>query len=65
MASDDVAVGQRDAGQQQQQQHGQPQELPNHLPGLGQTRCYWAIMDSMMNFRYLDPVLQSHMQEVS
>ena len=62
MASDDVAVGgQRDAGQQQQ-----PQELPNSpLPGLGQTRCYWAIMDSMMNFRYLDPVLQSHMQEVS
>ena len=35
------------------------------MPGLGKTRCYWAIMDSSMNFRYLDPVLQAHMHEVS
>lgn len=35
------------------------------IPGLGKTRCYWAVMDSNMTFRYLDPVLQSHMQEVS
>ena len=35
------------------------------FPGLGHVRCYWAIMDAMMNFRYLDPILQEHMQEVS
>ena len=33
-------------------------------PTLGETRCYWALMDSAMAFRYLDPVLQEQMQEV-
>lgn len=34
------------------------------IPPLGQTRCYWTVMDCKMNFKYLDPVLQEHMGEV-
>lgn len=34
-------------------------------PALGDVRCYWAIMDASMNFRFLDPVLESHLREVS
>lgn len=35
------------------------------LPALGETRCYWALMDAAMNFRYIDPVLRTHMNEVN
>lgn len=44
---------------------GESASATTGFPGLGQVRCYWTIMDAMMNFRYLDPVLQDHMQEVS
>lgn len=58
--------------QQQQQQPAGEQQLPpdtsassSSFPPLGAVRCYWAIMDASMNFRYLDPILQFHLQEVS
>ncbi|KAG6837374.1 hypothetical protein H0H93_010532 [Arthromyces matolae] len=35
------------------------------LPKVGQTRCYWALLDSELHFVYLDPVLQSHLEEQS
>ncbi|KAF8071733.1 hypothetical protein FPV67DRAFT_1667202 [Lyophyllum atratum] len=40
---------------------------PDHpsvnLPKVGQTRCYWALLSSELQFIYLDPVLQSHLEE--
>ncbi|KAG6895337.1 hypothetical protein C0992_001759 [Termitomyces sp. T32_za158] len=33
------------------------------LPKLGQTRCYWALLDSDLRFVYLDPVLAAHLDE--
>lgn len=39
--------------------------VPPALPELGKVRCYWALMDSAMNYRYLDPVLAYHMKDVS
>ncbi|GLB40206.1 putative PAS domain containing protein [Lyophyllum shimeji] len=33
------------------------------LPKVGQTRCYWALLSSELQFIYLDPVLQSHLEE--
>ncbi|EKM58216.1 uncharacterized protein PHACADRAFT_182583 [Phanerochaete carnosa HHB-10118-sp] len=33
------------------------------LPKVGQTRCYWALLTSNLNFVYTDPVLQSHLGE--
>ncbi|KAF8639423.1 hypothetical protein AX17_001513 [Amanita inopinata Kibby_2008] len=37
------------------------QPLP--LPKLGHTRCYWALLNSTLDFIYLDPVLASHLDE--
>ncbi|KAF8962756.1 hypothetical protein BDZ97DRAFT_1092582 [Flammula alnicola] len=38
---------------------------PDHpsLPKVGQTRCYWALLSSELQFIYLDPVLASHLEE--
>ncbi|KDQ24660.1 hypothetical protein PLEOSDRAFT_1113890 [Pleurotus ostreatus PC15] len=33
------------------------------LPKVGQTRCYWALLTSELQFIYLDPVLASHLEE--
>ncbi|RDX42123.1 hypothetical protein OH76DRAFT_1363283 [Lentinus brumalis] len=33
------------------------------LPKLGETRCYWSLLTSQLNFVYLDPVLASHLGE--
>ncbi|KAG6900678.1 hypothetical protein C0993_004987 [Termitomyces sp. T159_Od127] len=30
-------------------------------PAIGQTRCYWALLDADLAFVYLDPVLQRHL----
>ncbi|KAG5647397.1 hypothetical protein DXG03_000467 [Asterophora parasitica] len=35
---------------------------PAALPKLGGTRCYWALLSSELQFIYLDPVLQSHLE---
>ncbi|GJE96612.1 hypothetical protein PsYK624_128110 [Phanerochaete sordida] len=37
--------------------------LPITLPKVGQTRCYWALLSTHLNFVYLDPVLQSHLED--
>ncbi|PFH53050.1 hypothetical protein AMATHDRAFT_73596 [Amanita thiersii Skay4041] len=37
------------------------QPLP--LPKVGQTRCYWALLNSTLDFIYLDPVLANHLEE--
>lgn len=31
------------------------------LPKVGQTRCYWALLSSALDFIYLDPVLAHHL----
>ncbi|KAI0783580.1 hypothetical protein C8Q75DRAFT_725397 [Abortiporus biennis] len=33
------------------------------LPKVGETRCYWSILDPNLHFLYLDPVLASHLHE--
>ncbi|KAG6830644.1 hypothetical protein H0H92_015541 [Tricholoma furcatifolium] len=33
------------------------------LPKVGQTRCYWALLSADLEFIYLDPVLQFHLEE--
>ncbi|KAF9565221.1 hypothetical protein CPC08DRAFT_684180 [Agrocybe pediades] len=33
------------------------------LPKVGQTRCYWAMLSSDLQFIYLDPVLASHLED--
>ncbi|KAJ7227138.1 hypothetical protein GGX14DRAFT_548057 [Mycena pura] len=33
----------------------------NPLPAVGQTRCYWALLSSSLQFIYLDPVLAYHL----
>ncbi|RDB25524.1 hypothetical protein Hypma_006509 [Hypsizygus marmoreus] len=40
-----------------------PDHSPVTLPKVGQTRCYWALLSSELQFIYLDPVLQSHLEE--
>ncbi|KAM6504195.1 hypothetical protein JOM56_001138 [Amanita muscaria] len=37
------------------------QPLP--LPKLAQTHCYWALLNSTLDFIYLDPVLASHLEQ--
>ena len=32
---------------------------------LGKNRCYWAVLDEQLRFRYLDPILTMHISEVS
>ncbi|TRM65125.1 hypothetical protein BD626DRAFT_567963 [Schizophyllum amplum] len=36
---------------------------PPVLPKIGETRCYWALLSSDLQFIYLDPVLASHLEE--
>ncbi|THH02800.1 hypothetical protein EW026_g114 [Hermanssonia centrifuga] len=36
---------------------------PISMPKVGETRCYWALLSSNLQFLYLDPVLASHLQE--
>ncbi|KII89928.1 hypothetical protein PLICRDRAFT_174736 [Plicaturopsis crispa FD-325 SS-3] len=36
---------------------------PYHMPRIGETRCYWALLSSDLHFIYLDPVLASHLEE--
>ncbi|KAH8117744.1 hypothetical protein DFH11DRAFT_1850561 [Phellopilus nigrolimitatus] len=35
------------------------------LPGVGQTRCYWTLLNSSLQFLVLDPVLAYHLQDQS
>ncbi|KAH7930191.1 hypothetical protein BV22DRAFT_1028706 [Leucogyrophana mollusca] len=35
---------------------------PN-LPKVGETRCYWALLSSELDYIYLDPVLASHLED--
>ncbi|KAG1733612.1 uncharacterized protein EDB91DRAFT_1148406 [Suillus paluster] len=32
------------------------------LPKVGETRCYWSLLSSDLDFVYLDPVLASHLE---
>ncbi|KAJ7739776.1 hypothetical protein DFH07DRAFT_839874 [Mycena maculata] len=34
----------------------------NVLPAVGQTRCYWALLSTNLQFIYLDPVLAHHLE---
>ncbi|KAF5367429.1 hypothetical protein D9758_003673 [Tetrapyrgos nigripes] len=36
---------------------------PVVLPKVGEHRCYWALLSSELCFVYLDPVLQSHLED--
>ncbi|KAF8656860.1 hypothetical protein AX16_002407 [Volvariella volvacea WC 439] len=40
-----------------------PDHPPVTLPKVGQTRCYWALLSSDLQFIYLDPVLASHLEQ--
>ncbi|KAF8149847.1 hypothetical protein B0H34DRAFT_666911 [Crassisporium funariophilum] len=46
-----------------QNTHYAPDHSPQVLPKVGQTRCYWAMLSSDLQFIYLDPVLASHLEE--
>ncbi|KAG8213401.1 hypothetical protein J3R82DRAFT_11901 [Butyriboletus roseoflavus] len=37
---------------------------PAHsLPKIGETRCYWSLLSSDLQFIYLDPVLANHLED--
>ncbi|KAF7965888.1 hypothetical protein HWV62_41008 [Athelia sp. TMB] len=45
---------------------GQPtfvDPVPRALPKIGETRCYWSLLSAGLDFIYLDPVLQYHLEE--
>ncbi|KAL0954809.1 hypothetical protein HGRIS_003755 [Hohenbuehelia grisea] len=33
------------------------------MPKVGQTRCYWSLLDADLQFIYLDPVLATHLDD--
>ncbi|KAH0832943.1 hypothetical protein J3R83DRAFT_11915 [Lanmaoa asiatica] len=35
----------------------------HNLPKIGETRCYWSLLSSDLQFIYLDPVLASHLED--
>ncbi|KAH7884509.1 hypothetical protein F5I97DRAFT_1463145 [Phlebopus sp. FC_14] len=37
--------------------------IPTSLPKVGETRCYWSLLSSDLQFIYLDPVLASHLED--
>ncbi|TDL25453.1 hypothetical protein BD410DRAFT_784439 [Rickenella mellea] len=41
----------------------QPYHEQTQLPKVGQTRCYWTLLNSSLHFLALDPVLTYHLQE--
>ncbi|KAF9514547.1 hypothetical protein BS47DRAFT_858055 [Hydnum rufescens UP504] len=34
-----------------------------HIPKLGETRCYWTLLNANLQFLFLDPVLTVHMKD--
>ncbi|OAX41181.1 hypothetical protein K503DRAFT_686000 [Rhizopogon vinicolor AM-OR11-026] len=36
--------------------------MPHTLPKLGETRCYWSLLSSELDFIYLDPAFASHLE---
>ncbi|KAJ7707764.1 hypothetical protein B0H17DRAFT_1033903 [Mycena rosella] len=36
-------------------------DVPQKLPDVGQTRCYWSLLSATLQFIYLDPVLAHHL----
>ncbi|KAG1860395.1 hypothetical protein F4604DRAFT_1138525 [Suillus subluteus] len=36
--------------------------MSQSLPKVGQTRCYWSLLSSELDFVYLDPVLANHLE---
>ncbi|KAF8526027.1 hypothetical protein BU17DRAFT_62559 [Hysterangium stoloniferum] len=41
--------------------HTAPSQTHPTIPKLGQTRCYWALLNAGLEFLYIDPVLHSHL----
>ncbi|KIK95426.1 hypothetical protein PAXRUDRAFT_827017 [Paxillus rubicundulus Ve08.2h10] len=37
--------------------------MPHNFPKLGETRCYWSLLSSDLQFIYLDPVLACHLED--
>ncbi|KAH7106543.1 hypothetical protein BKA62DRAFT_298611 [Auriculariales sp. MPI-PUGE-AT-0066] len=36
---------------------------PRNMPKVGETRCYWALLDDRLEFLFLDPVLGHHLED--
>ncbi|KAF9223860.1 hypothetical protein BS17DRAFT_781326 [Gyrodon lividus] len=37
--------------------------MAHNLPKVGETRCYWSLLSSDLQFIYLDPVLACHLED--
>nr|GAT60800.1 predicted protein [Mycena chlorophos] len=40
-----------------------PPHVSAALPSLGQTRCYWALLNGSLQFIFVDPVLEGHLSQ--